>query len=204
MSGAGSRANQPDFFGLSPAVHAEVHRVFFALMPEEATRAVIRNTATFVQRQHPDLRARWVKPERFHATLNFLGDYPAFPNDVVEKAIAAVEPLNAEPFVWTLDYVSSFHGREPPCVLRSTHVPDSLPMLWRNVHEALTRAGLRLRAERQFTPHVTLAYARRALPDAIPLAPIAWPVDRFVLIHNVVGKGSYRILGSWPLSTPTP
>ena len=185
-------------FGQPPA--RELHRLFFALMPNTATRHDINHAAALVQQQHPGLRARWVKPERFHATLNFLGDFPVLPDDVVEKAVAAADGLKAAPFAWTLDYVGSFRGREPPCVLRGTQVPELLLTLWRDLHAALVRTGLKLRAERQFTPHVTLAYGRHELPEAVPVTPIVWKVDRFVLIHNVVGKGNYQTLGSWKLA----
>lgn len=179
---------------------AETHRLFFALMPDAATRHEINHAAALVQQQHPELRARWVRPERFHATLNFLGDFPAVPDEVVEKAMAAADGMHAAPFAWTLDYVASFRGREPPCVLRGSQVPEPLLALWRDMHTALVEAGLRLRDERQFTPHVTLAYARHELPQAAPVPPIVWQVDRFVLIHNVVGKGNYQILGNWALA----
>lgn len=203
MSTTESPAGQIDLFG-QPAVHTETHRLFFALMPDADTRHDINHAAAQVQKQHPELRARWVKPERFHATLNFLGDYPVVPDEVVKKATAAASHLRAESFAWTLDYVASFRGREPPCVLRSSHVPEPLLALWRDLHARLAQAGVRLRAERQFTPHVTLAYGRRELPEAMAMTPILWRVDRFVLIHNVVGKGHYQILGSWPLSGDGP
>ncbi|GLQ94290.1 RNA 2',3'-cyclic phosphodiesterase [Dyella acidisoli] len=189
---------QAQLFG-QPAAR-ETHRLFFALMPDAATRHDINHAAATVQQQHPKLRARWVKPERFHATLNFLGDYAAVPDEVMEKAMAAADTLHAAPFAWALDYAASFRGREPPCVLRGTHVPELLLALWRDLHASLVQAGLKLRAERQYTPHVTLAYARHELPEVTPVTPIVWQVDRFVLIHNVVGKGSYQILGSWKLA----
>ncbi|MFC3650872.1 RNA 2',3'-cyclic phosphodiesterase [Dyella humi] len=198
MSATESPAAQIELFG--PAVHTETHRLFFALMPDAATRHDINHAAALVQQQHPGLRARWVKPERFHATLNFLGDFPTVPDQVVQKAMAAADHLRAEPFSWTLDYAASFRGREPPCVLRGSHVPEPLLALWRDLHAALTHAGLHLRAERQFTPHVTLAYGRHELPGTTPVTPIVWQIDRFVLVHNVVGRGNYQILGSWKLA----
>ena len=201
MSAAEFPAAQIELFGQNAP--AETHRLFFALMPDATTRHDINHAAALVQQQHPGLRARWVKPERFHATLNFLGDFPAIPDQVVEKAIAAADHLRAAPFDWTLDYAASFRGREPPCVLRSSHVPEPLPALWRDLHATLVRAGLPLRTERQFTPHVTLAYGRQELPGATPVTPIAWKVDRFVLVHNVVGKGHYQFLGSWKLTGAT-
>lgn len=184
----------------SPAIgRAETHRLFFALMPDAAVRRQINGAAAAVQQQHPSLRARWVRPERFHATLNFLGDFPAVPDEVIEKAMAAAGGMHAAAFAWTLDYVASFRGREPPCVLRSSQAPEPLQALWRDMQAALAEAGLRLRDERQFTPHVTLAYARHELPQPVPVSPITWDVDRFVLIHNVVGKGNYQVLGCWKL-----
>lgn len=182
------------------ATHNETHRLFFALMPDAAMRHAINHVAALVQQQHPELRARWVRPERFHATVNFLGDFPVMPDAAVEQAMAAAHDMRAAPFVWTLDIVASFRGREPPCVLRGSKVPEPLLALWRNMHTTLVETGLRLRNERQFTPHVTLAYARHELPQAVPVPPMVWQVDRFVLIHNVVGKGHYRVLGSWALS----
>ncbi|RDS84960.1 RNA 2',3'-cyclic phosphodiesterase [Dyella monticola] len=180
---------------------AETHRLFFALMPDTDTRRAMEHAATHVQQQQSGLRARWVRPERFHATLIFLGDYPAVPDELVENAMAAAGYVSAAPFAWTLDYVASFRGREPPCVLRSAQVAEALILLWRTLQESLTQSGLHLRRERQFTPHVTLAYARCELAEAIAVAPpIVWPVDRFVLIHNVVGKGNYQVLGNWKLS----
>lgn len=194
-------AAQSDLFGQTLKAHAETHRLFFALMPEEPVRECMSAAAARLEEQHPELRARWVKPERFHATLKFLGDYPELPTDEVEKATSAADKLNAAPFDWTLDYVTSFRGRELPCVLRSTVVPPLLMVLWQNLGKALSHAGLRLPIERQFTPHVTLAYGKRELTGATLGTPISWHVNSFVLIHNVVGKGSYQMLGRWPLSS---
>jgi len=185
-------------------VGTETHRLFFALMPDTDTRHAIEQVAIQLRQQQPGLRARWVKPERFHATLIFLGDYAVIPDELIESAMAAAGRVSAAPFAWTLDYVASFRGREPPCVMRSTEVSETLMSLWRAMQESLAQAGLHLRRERQFTPHVTLGYGRRELAEAIAVAPpIVWPVDRFVLIHSVVGKGSYQVLGSWPLSGPS-
>ncbi|GGA06472.1 RNA 2',3'-cyclic phosphodiesterase [Dyella caseinilytica] len=183
-----------------PKARAETHRLFFALMPEGGVRQRLHRLAGWLQDQHPELRARWGKPERFHATLNFLGDYPVLPDEAIERASAAANGLHASSFDWSLDYAASFRGREPPCVMRCTTVPPLLLALWQDLGVALVQAGLHRRAERQYTPHVTLAYARCELPEPVPVEPIAWHVDQFVLIHNVVGKGNYQILGHWFLS----
>ncbi|MBM7131777.1 RNA 2',3'-cyclic phosphodiesterase [Dyella mobilis] len=190
---------QHGLFGQPPA-RAQTHRLFFALVPDDAVRSDIQRVATWLYEQHPELGARWLKPERFHATLNFLGDFPQLPEDVVEVAKRAAQRVRALPFDWTLDHAASFRGREPPCVLRSNVVPEPLSALWRDVNAALKETGLHWPLERSFTPHVTLAYARQLLPDPVAIAPIAWQIRNFVLIHNVVGRGSYQMLGDWPLS----
>jgi RNA 2',3'-cyclic 3'-phosphodiesterase len=194
-----SNASQIELFRQPPVVLAETHRLFFALMPDDATRSAIGRAAVMLQEQYPVLRARWVKSERYHATVNFLGDYPELPGGVVEKARAAANMLCAVSFVWSLDYATSFRGREPPCVLRGTFVPDAMFVLWRDLNMALAHVGLHRHVERQFTPHVTVAYGRRELPHAAPVAPVAWPIDSVALIHSVVGKGHYEQLGRWPL-----
>jgi len=188
-----------DLFG-PPKIHTEKHRLFFALMPDDAVRQRINQTVALLQQQYPELRARWVNPARFHATLNFLGDYPALPADVVAQARSAADSLNASAFAWSLDYAASFRGRQPPCVLRSTVVPDLLQALWQDMNKALSQVALHRHIGRQFTPHITLAYARHELPSAVPITPVTWQLRHFVLIHNVVGQGSYQVLGRWPLS----
>ena len=46
-------------------------RLFFALWPEDSTRAEL--TAA-MRRLQPEVTARWVMPENLHMTLAFLGD----------------------------------------------------------------------------------------------------------------------------------
>jgi RNA 2',3'-cyclic 3'-phosphodiesterase len=63
----------------------ETHRLFFALWPNDATRDALAATAQAVrQRQHP--AGRWNRPSRFHVTLQFLGGYPVWPDDIVARA----------------------------------------------------------------------------------------------------------------------
>ena len=50
------------------------YRLFFALLPDEATRARIHQAAVQLQAQHAP-RGRWIDPGRYHLTLQFLGSY---------------------------------------------------------------------------------------------------------------------------------
>jgi RNA 2',3'-cyclic 3'-phosphodiesterase len=190
---------QPDLLGGGSHAPSEIHRLFFALLPDEATRRRIEQAATeVVAAQH--LRARLIRPSRYHATLHFLGDHPLLRNDIVNAATAAAGKVRATPFELVLDHAAGFHGREPPCVLRCSQVPAALQALWQDLHQALILAGLGAHLSRNFTPHVTFAYSRGALPQVVPIDPIAWWVEGFALLHSVVGGGECRTLDAWRFS----
>ena len=192
-------AGQLDLLGGAHAVTAELHRLFFALLPDPDTRAALGQAADALRAGQPQLRARWVQPDRYHATLHFMGDHAALRPDIVAAASAAADRVHASAFEWTLDSAASFRGREPPCVLLASEVPAPLRQLWQALGQALALAGQGRHGQHAFAPHVTLGYARAALGQSLAVAPVAWPVREFALIHHVVGHGPYRVLGRWPL-----
>lgn len=188
-----------DLFGGAGAGAAQLHRLFFALLPDAATRARLAQAAAALKASHPGLYARWVNPARYHATLHFLGDYALLRQDVVTAAVAAAGKLRLAPFEWVLHEAASFHGRQPPCVLRSPSVPEPLQQLWQDLRHALVLAGQGRHVARHFTPHVTVAYSHGVLLDVTPVEPVAWQVERLALVHSVVGQPEYRVLAEWPL-----
>lgn len=175
-----------------------LHRLFFALVPPEPVREQIATAATLL-RENGTIEARWVKPARYHVTLAFLGDHPTLRPSLLEAARAAAGKLRVAPFTWLPDQVASFQGRRPPCVLRSAQVSQPLQTLWEQLRRELTLVRLGGRIERSFTPHVTLAYGQQNMAEPVAVAPIAWPVDRVLLLHGEVGGGDYEVLGSWRL-----
>jgi 2'-5' RNA ligase len=189
-----------DLFGPPPGP-AQIHRLFFALMPDEPTRTRLAQAAAALKATQASLRARWTEPARYHATMHFLGDHPLLREDIVQAAKAAADTVRAEPFVWELDLAASFRGREPPCVLRGSEVPAAMLQLWEALRTALIKAGQGGHLERRFTPHVTVAYSRGGMLADTPVEPpVRWRIERLALVHNVVGKGDYRILGDWHLT----
>ena len=64
--------------------------------------------------------------------------------------------------------------------------------------QAIVRQGVKPLSRADFTPHVTLSYADRRLPER-PIRPISWRPDEFVLIHSEVGRSIYHTLERWPL-----
>jgi len=136
---------------------------------------------------------------RYHATLHFLGDYALLRQDVVDAAMAAATELRMAPFEWVLHEAASFRGRQPPCILRSSSVPEPLQQLWQDLRRALVLAGQGRHVARSFTPHVTVAYSRAVLLDVTPIEPVAWLVERVALVHSVVGQQDYQVLAEWSL-----
>lgn len=186
---------QPDLLG-GGHEPAQIHRLFFALLPgEEVRRQVEHATTEVAASQH--LRARMIRPSRYHVTLHFLGDHPALREDIVRAAMAAAGKVQASPFDLVLDHAAGFHGREPPCVLRCSEVPEGLQALWNDLRQALVLGGVGAHLSRQFTPHVTYAYSRGAVPQAVPVSPIRWRVEGFALLHSIIGGGDYRLLDAW-------
>ena len=135
----------------------EVHRLFFALLPDATTRERLAAVAVGLKAARPGLRARWIHPDRYHATLHFLGDHAALRPSLVDAAVAAADKVSLAPFAWTLDSAASFRGREPPCVLQGAEVSAPLQQLWQMLGKTLVLAGQGAHLERSLTPHVTLA-----------------------------------------------
>ncbi|GGY18198.1 2'-5' RNA ligase [Rhodanobacter panaciterrae] len=190
---------QLDLLGDAYARPAEVHRLFLALIPDESVRARLAAAADTLKIQCPELRARWVNPARYHATLHFLGDHSMLQPDIVAAAKAAADSIRMAPFEWTLDHAAGFHGRQPPCVLRSSLVPEPLQRLWQDLRRALLLAGQGGHLERTFTPHVTLAYSHAVLLQSTAIGPVMWQVDQLALVHRVTGRSNHEVLACWPL-----
>lgn len=178
----------------------EVHRLFFALLPDAATCERLAVVATGLKAAYPGLRARWIHPDRYHATLHFLGDHSVLRPSLVDAAVVAADKVSMAPFAWTLDSTTSFRGREPPCVLQGAEVSAPLQQLWQTLGKTLALAGQGTHLERSFNPHVTLAYSHGAMLEAMEVESVMWPVVEFALVHHVVGQGAYQILGRWSLA----
>jgi 2'-5' RNA ligase len=177
----------------------EVHRLFFALIPDQATRLALTALAEELRASHPRFRARWIQPTRYHATLRFLGDHSALRPELVDAATQAAARVAAVPFDWELDTLETFRGREPPCVLRGEESNAPMLQLWQSLGRSLALSGVTPSRENAFTPHVTLAYSNALMLDSLAVGPLLWRVDAFALVHSMVGRSNHEILGRWPL-----
>lgn len=191
-------SDQLSLGGFAAAVPTD--RLFFAVFPDAAAGEAIARLAQDIGRQH-GLRGTPLKRERLHITLHHLGDYVGLPAAVIEQAQRAAAQVVATAFEVAFDRVKSFAGRaeKKPCVLLGAEGDTPLQSLRGQLGERLIQAGLGKQVTREFTPHVTLRYERILVPEQ-SVAPIAWTVREFALVHSLLGKTEHRILQRWALS----
>lgn len=174
-------------------------RLFFAVMPTAAVAERIARLADDVREQF-GLTGRSRPTDHLHVTVHHLGDFAGLPAERVAAAHLAAAGVRVEAFSARFEQVGSFSSRaaRSPCVL----LGDATAAGWQRLHGELgTRlaAAGALRPERSFVPHVTLLYDARMIATQ-PVAPIEWPVRELLLIHSLLGRTEYRVLGRWPLA----
>lgn len=173
-------------------------RLFLALMPDAASAAALAGLGKRLLAA-AGLSARVLPAERLHVTLHHLGDFPCLPASTLAAARQAAATVSMPEFALAFARAGSFSGaRQAPFVLRAEGA-DATGMIALQAALATALARVGLRGDGRFTPHLTLAYARRALPwQALPVAA-GWMAGDFVLIRSHLGQGRYDIEGRWPL-----
>lgn len=181
----------------TPIEKPGTRRLFFALWPDEATRA--RLAELLAALPEAGRHARDMRVENLHITLSFLGDCEGRLLPCLDEAGAAVR---GEPFVMTFDQLGLFErarvqwagvSQPPEALLR---MQDAL------CRELEARCGL-ARDSRPFAPHLTLRRnARQSGEWPEDVAPIAWHVDAFVLVESINdGAGvHYQPIRQWAFS----
>lgn len=188
--------------GRRRAAESVTHNIFFALVPDDATRGSMVRTSETLRARH-DLQGRWLKPERYHMTLHFLGAHSELPQARIAAACEAAGRVQLPGFDLVLDCAGHFHRGIG--WLGCMRAAGPLLQLWEALHRELAHAGVDLQGHEVFKPHVTVVRdAHPALP-AEPVGPIAWPVREFVLIDSVLGeRNEYSPLGRWRLGGASP
>jgi len=184
--------------GFDDAPAGEMHRLFFALWPDDALRARVAGAAASLVAEHaPGGRA--LKPDRYHVTLQFLGDFRPLPPSLVEEARAAAAGVRTPAFELSLDEVGSFRGANV-WWLGTSRAPDALRALYDGLGRSLAQHRVPVKSAANFVPHLTVQRdVRRHIPQT-PVPPLAWPVREFVLIDSQPGRGTpYEVIGRWPL-----
>nr|AAQ21359.1 Csw019 [uncultured bacterium] len=174
-------------------------RLFFALLPDQAA---IDRVAVMTRQLRDDqgLTARPIPAERLHVTLHHLGDYVGLPSHIVAAASDAAAGLAMPPFTLAFDRVATFSGKPGrlPLVLRGGEGVGAVTAFQAALDLALRKAGLAKATRAAYTPHLTLLYAERRVDD-LPVEPITWPAQEFVLVRSLMGRAQYTVIGRWPL-----
>jgi len=167
------------------------HRVFFALWPDDTTRAAISRATREAVRLSG---GRPIAKDRLHLTVVFLGEITA-----AGLAIArGVPPIEVGPFELTLDAVGVW-PESRILWLAPQAPPEALGELEATLSERLVERGFRA-DDRTYLPHVTLA--RRARPVEAEVEPVRWRVEDLVLVESFPDGRNvhYEVLERWPLA----
>lgn len=179
-------------------------RVFVAVAPGDAFRAALSSRLDAVRRAVP---AAWTRPEGWHLTLQFLGEWPAPRLAALQEALDGIDPGAA--FVLRPGGLGAFPDLVRPRVL-FLHLADDgqTAALAGRVRAAVAAAWPDGPQDRKaLRPHLTLARVRQPLglehlkllsgSDFEGLPEI--PVEGFALVASVLGAGGarYRELAFW-------
>jgi len=160
-----------------------------------------------LSRQHGIEGARWRPLEAFHITLRFIGDVQ---EPVAADLDEALAQITAPAFELSLAGVGHFgEGVDIHAVWAG--VEDSAPLRrLQKANESAARAAELKPETRLYTPHVTLAYLKRAAAPEVGawiqannlLHSPSFPVDRFGLYSSwQTSEGSaYRLEQEYPLA----
>lgn len=173
-------------------------RLFFALYPDAQAAQRIAALARQLKAEH-GLRGRALAVSRFHVTLHFFGDHPSLPHALVDEVSAAAGELRHPPFDVVFDHAMSFaaRARKRPFVLRGSDEGLAPLMAFRQaLGDAIARRGRPV--DLRFIPHVTLLYDDQLL-RALPVEPIVWRVNEFVLVDSLIGQTRHVPLARWSL-----
>jgi 2'-5' RNA ligase len=141
-----------------PASVAETKRTFIAIELDEAVRARFRELQRLLRPAEADVR--WVKPERAHLTLKFLGEATADQIGAMSAALDEIAPATAA-FEVGFGGLGVFPNEHRPRVLwvGITTGTEQVRTLAAAIDERAARAGF-ARERRPFSGHLTLGRFR--------------------------------------------
>jgi len=193
------QASSADLFGEAPAT-TQIERLFLGVMLTPAAAAAASGVLDEARAAH-GLRGSPIRQDRMHITLIHVGDYAgSIPQSVIADTRMAADGLSEAALDVTFDRAGSFAGApgKHPYVLLGGEGVEALGVFRDRLFRAVLRAGVRTLSKAVFTPHVTLTYGDRRLPERA-IDPIGWRATEFLLIHSEVGRSTYHTLGRWPL-----
>ena len=134
-------------------------RLFTAIdIPDDLTDAL----RSFVNRLRPAAKIGWSPIENLHVTTKFIGDWPEQRLDELKNVLASM-PVNCAIDI-TVKGLGWFpNPRRPRVFWAGIEGGESLLRLARATEHALAQLGVPVE-ERAYSPHLTLARIREAVP----------------------------------------
>lgn len=160
--------------------------LFYALWPDEATRAALAQLQTRVQ-------GRLTRTPNLHLTLAFLGPQPDALLPMLRSILAH---LHTAPLELHIDRLGHF-GKNRIAWAGMQTLPPGLLQLQRVLIRELTHKGIVHDSAQTYRPHITLA-RHAAPPSEQPFEPLHWCADRIVLARSPLPdeKPFYQVLAS--------
>ena len=166
-------------------------RLFFALWPDDVTRAALDQIADNL---HIHWGGRRMHSDTLHMTLAFLGDTPISRLDALRELAATVP---GEAFTLQLDRPGCWQHNHVGW-LGLTSVSPALMQLVADLRQALLASKFAF-DDKRFVPHITLLRNAQCGPPP-SCQPVIWRAQDFVLLASRKQQPGYDVLGTWPLS----
>lgn len=173
------------------AAGGTVQRLFFAALPDAATRANIAVAAAVLGDE-----ARRVPRANYHSTLAFVGDVPAVQVPLLLNIGGAQRSTG-----FTLRFDAYEYWPKPEVVVAAARViPPALESLWQRLHAELATHRWASNPKR-LRPHVTLAGTIAQAPKLPAMSAFDWTVNAFSLVRSEPNGAhpAYTVVDTWPL-----
>ncbi len=148
-------------------------RAFIAIDLPQNLKTELAQTGKRLARQLPDGSARWVKPERMHLTLRFLGDTAVAQLPAIAAQLDELAARHA-PFNLHLDKLGCFPHRKRPRVIWAGLAggTNALLALKRDLDARLVSLGWE-EEERPYQAHLTLGRVK----NSRAVSQVKWGVE---------------------------
>lgn len=151
----------------------------------------------------PYLPARWVTPDDYHITLQFIGEVSRRQADEFAHQLA---DIHVAPPEIRIRGTAAFGGKQPHAIYAVVEPTEALDRLQR-AHEHAARAVGITTEKRKFIPHVTLARLDRVDDDTVARflsqsgglkVPPFRPVRAVLMSAERGGGGPYGVVDRFP------
>jgi len=170
-----------------------IERLFFAALPDVATRTRIAGAADALQLC---AEARRVPDANYHLTLAFVGEIPAASVPVLLKI---GDSQRGDAITLRLD-AYDYWPKPEVVVAAARAIPPALEQFWHRLHAELAAYQWALQAKR-LRPHITLARKVAQAPVLPAISAFDWTFNEFALMRSEASAGhaAYTVVGTWPL-----